>query len=254
MDKFKQYLQQQNWEVEEPSPKAWQGIQQKMQVGNAKPVTEKPKASLVINMFKYAAAACVIGLAIVGGWYVLNKPAEPTVVNLTIPSKKEIVPPANPTVESKVEPTTVPQVSTKDVAKQGVQKMPKTDALIASSSTPKNNNSNYSSELQQLEKSFTQVIYLQKSKINQTPLFGESADHYKDFTDKLNQMDKDEKLIKKDILQLGLTNELMEKLINVYQQKLNVLKLLQTEIQKTNNRYKQNRTAADTLKTNFIEI
>lgn len=252
MDKFKQYLQQQNWEVDEPSPKAWQGIKQKMQEENVLPVASKPKKGLVINMFKYAAAACIIGLAAVGGWYILNKPAEQVIVKNEIPTKT--LQTSTQKVESKVEQATIPPTPNKDVAKQVVTKMPKVNAPLVSTSTPNNNSKNYNSQLQQMENSFTQVIYLQKAKINQTPLFGESAAYYKDFTDRLTQMDKDEKLIKKDIVQLGLTPELMEQLINVYQQKLNVLKLLQAEIQKTNNRFKQNRSAADTLKTNFIEI
>lgn len=252
MDKFKQYLQQQNWEVDEPSPKAWQGIQQKMEKqAVVKPAPPKKRA-LVVSMFKYAAAACIIGLAIVGGWYIFNKPTQPAVV-LQEPYKKPII--EQPLLSPKVDTLqTIIQNSSKSLAKQETKKEVRKLASSASSFTPNNNVNVYKEQLQQMENNFTQVIYMQKAKINQTPLFGESAAYYKDFIDKLNQMEKDEKLIKKDILQLGLTPELMEQLINVYQQKLNVLKLLQTEIIKTNNRYKQNRSAADTLKTNFIEI
>lgn len=251
MDKFKHYLQQQNWEQEEPSPKAWQGITQKLQAENVLPAYSKTKNGLVINMFKYAAAACLIGLAAVGAWYIVNKSAKEIIVKSNVPTKTE---PSAQKIEPKLEQSTVPQELIKDIAKQRTVKLPKAITPSASTFTPKNNNTNYNNQLQEMENSFTQVIYLQKAKINQTPLFGESAAYYKDFTDRLTQMDKDEKLIKKDIVQLGLTPELMEQLINVYQQKLNVLKLLQAEIQKTNNRYKQNRTPADTLKTNFIEI
>lgn len=253
MDKFKQHLQNQNWEVDEPSPKAWQDIQQKMQANMPLQIAPKAKKGIVVFMFKYAVAACVIGLAAVGGWYIINKPAEQVVVKVEVPVENKNTQPSIPKVENKQEQIIVPQNQNRDVVKQVVTKLQKTIAPTATTSTP-NNTPNYSSQLQQMENNFTQVIYLQKAKINQTPLFGESAEHYRDFTDKLNQMDKDEKLIKKDIVQIGLTPELMEQLINVYQQKLNVLKLLQNEIQKTNNKFKQNRTAADTLKTHFIEI
>ena len=93
-----------------------------------------------------------------------------------------------------------------------------------------------------------------KNKIANTPIYGESASFYNDFIDKFKQMEKDEKIVKKEIIQFGLNDMLLDQLINIYQQKLNVLKLLQSEINKTNIRFKQNRNAVDTLKANYLEI
>jgi hypothetical protein len=67
-------------------------------------------------------------------------------------------------------------------------------------------------------------------------------------------MEKDEAQIKSYIQKNGMSDELLEQLINVYQQKLNMLKLLQTEMQKLNSRFKQNRPAVDTLKTYFLNL
>jgi len=48
--------------------------------------------------------------------------------------------------------------------------------------------------------------------------------------------------------------ELMNQLINVYQQKINVLKLLQSEISKTNSRYLQTKPSSDSTRTSFLKI
>jgi hypothetical protein len=108
--------------------------------------------------------------------------------------------------------------------------------------------------LDQLASSFVQVINLQRNRISTTPLFAETPAYFDDFTKQLSQMDKDEKQIRTDIRKQGLQPEMIDQLINVYQQKLDVLKQLQLEMNKLNNRYKQNRGPVDTTKTYFINI
>jgi hypothetical protein len=105
-----------------------------------------------------------------------------------------------------------------------------------------------------MEASFTQVINLQKARISTTPLYAESPVYFSEFHNQLQQIEKDEAQIKSYIQKNGMSDELLEQLINVYQQKLNMLKLLQTEMQKLNSRFKQNRPAVDTLKTYFLNL
>lgn len=105
-----------------------------------------------------------------------------------------------------------------------------------------------------LESSFTQVINLQKARISTTPLYAESPSYFKDFKLQMQQMEKDEKQIKAFISKHGMTDELLDQLINVYQQKLTMLKQLQNEMQKLNTRYKQNRESVDTAKTYFLNL
>ena len=52
-------------------------------------------------------------------------------------------------------------------------------------------------------------------------------------------MDQDERLVRKNIAENGLTEEILTQLININQLKLTVLKKLQIEINKTNSRYQQ---------------
>ena len=49
-------------------------------------------------------------------------------------------------------------------------------------------------------------------------------------------------------------SELLDQLINLYQQKLNTLKQLQTEMNKTNTRYKQSRGPVDSTRTYFLNL
>ena len=59
---------------------------------------------------------------------------------------------------------------------------------------------------------------------------------------------------KKEISKKGLTDQQLDQLINLYQYKLTVLKQLQLEMNKTNNRYKQNRGPVDSTRAYFINI
>jgi len=51
-----------------------------------------------------------------------------------------------------------------------------------------------------------------------------------------------------------MSDQLLNQLINIYQIKLNTLKQLQLEMNKINNRIKQNRVPVDSVKTYFINI
>ena len=85
-------------------------------------------------------------------------------------------------------------------------------------------------------------------------MYAESPAYFNDFKIQIRQMEKDEKVIKSDIARRGMNDGLLDQLINLYQQKLNILKQLQTEMTKTNNRYKQNRGPVDSAKTYFLKL
>lgn len=66
-------------------------------------------------------------------------------------------------------------------------------------------------------------------------------------------MDLDEVAIRNNIRRRGISNVSLEQLINVYQQKLDVLKSLQAEINKMNTRVKEN-TTTDSLSKYYLNI
>ena len=108
--------------------------------------------------------------------------------------------------------------------------------------------------LNNVENSFKQVINLQRNRVGSIPMFAESADYFADFKIQIGQLEQDEKKIKADIVKRGLTDDLLNQIINIYQIKLSTLKQLQIEMNKINNRYKQNRGPVDSVKTYFINI
>ncbi len=67
-------------------------------------------------------------------------------------------------------------------------------------------------------------------------------------------MDQDEQAVRNDIKTYGLTSEFLEQLINVYQQKLDVLKNLQTEINKMNNKVREKQAPSEKPEVHYLDI
>lgn len=226
-------------DIDVPRERVWQAINQNLQ-----PV----KRSAALVYIKWAVAACVIGLAGLGLYKLQDNNRSVTSYQLPIASKKL------PVTENQQPATSNQQLATsKKLPVTGNQKsVVKYQQPKISNQQPITNNNQL--VLQQVENTFTQIINLQKAKINTTPLNTENPDYFNDFNLEMKRMERDEQGIKKDIFKIGLTDELLDQLINIYQQKLNMLKQLQNEIYKTNNRFKQNRIPSDTIKTYFLNI
>lgn len=253
MDEFKKYIQNNKEQLDEdmPSLRVWNNIEQG--------ITPIKSSVLVVPMIRWAVAACVIALAGFGSLYLIN-------------SKQKGVTENNPIAKANSTPTIV--VPTKPDSTLNMNEVAKNikPAIIASSTIKKkttpNSNLNaapskvvsivndptYTALLNNVESTFTQVINLQKARISTYPMYAESADYFKDFNIQIKQMEKEEKNIKLTISRRGISNDLLDQLINLYQQKLTILKQLQLEMNKTNNRFKQNRGPVDTTRTYFLSI
>ncbi len=265
MDELKKHIQnnKEALDCEELSPIVWENIQAQLK--------SAPKTIRVIQLVPWAVAACLIGLLGIGGWYFLQEPSvkkvsslvTSKVANKTRVHKEDQIVKSKPAEEKKsiVEPMIIQNNSEAPLlAKQENQFYSTQKRLVTKSD---NNSSSYTSTepieislaaFKNLETSFTQVIHLQKNRINTMPMYAESAGYFKDFSLKLKEMDQEEKSIQVAIAKKGLNNELLDQLINLYQQKLIILKQLQLEMNKTNNRFKQNRGPVDTTRTYFINI
>ncbi|MBV9989335.1 MAG: hypothetical protein JO301_16775 [Chitinophagaceae bacterium] len=245
MDELKKYLQQHapELDLDEPRSEVWEQIRSEVQ--------GKPKAKLVMLVTRWAVAACVLALAGIGGWYLLRQEPAREIAKVPTPIVKQ--------------PATVP-VQEQPERKETVQQ-PSEDRLTARVETPHRQhpqavkpraagepNSNGMAALNELENSFTQVINLQRARVSNIPMYAETPEYFADFKTQMRQMEKDEKTIKTDIAKRGLSGELLDQLINLYQQKLNILKQLQIEMNKTNNRFKQNRGPVDSTRTYFLNI
>ena len=202
--------------------------------------------------------SCLIALAGFGLYKIQDASLKPQVVSATQPKQTIEVPTTElPTVIAKADLQNDKNLMQK--SKFQVSNKPQTPnskSQIQNNKQPITNKqlSRGITALNQIENTFTQIINLQKAKVNTTPLNAESPGYFNDFTIEMKHMERDEQTIKKDISKTGLTDELLDQLIKVYQQKLNMLKQLQIEINKTNNRFKQNRSPEESTKTYFLDI
>jgi len=244
MDELKKYLQQNReaLDADEPSPLVWERIQ-----------VEQPvkRTAIVVTITRWAVAACVLVLAGIGTWSLLKEDESKT--QEVLQAARALANPRQKEKEIKqiTEPViTVPEINqetnkvlasvTPGKKTVPVQKtIPERADLIA---------------LQNVENSFKQVINLQRNKVGTIPMYAESAEYFADFKIQIRQLEKDEKAVKAEIVKRGLTDELLDQLINLYQIKLSTLKQLQTEMNKINNRVKQIRRPVDSVKTYFIKI
>ncbi len=239
MDELKKYIQQHREQIDldEPGEHIWEKIAQQSTSIPAK------KTPVVFFVTRWAAAACILLLAGVGTWYLVTGHTDPAKTNVaaTTGSKET----GNPiTIRTEPAEEKIP-ASSEPVATTARKAMAhKKSEAIADAGA----------QLQNLENSFTQVINLQKDRVRNIPMYAESPDYFKDFKTQIRQMEKDERGIKSDIAKRGMTDELLSQLINVYQQKLNVLKQLQAEMNKTNTRWKQNRVPIDSAHTYFLKL
>lgn len=254
MDEFKKHIQQRldELDIDEPNEQHWENIHQQL----------FPKKGLVISIaVKWAVAACVVLLAGIG-FFLIDKESNPKSMVVAPSITKEI---KSNTVQP--EPATTNDKEDGSVDVRGVKPISQKKPVTASTDIRKEfaverkhteTKRNYAAEkaLLGVESSFTQVINIERERVNTTPLNAEDPSYYKDFNQRMKEMETDEAIIKQDISKQGITNDLLDRLINIYQQKLNVLKQLQTEIQKTNTRYKQSRQQgqADNQKTYFLNI
>ncbi|MFY7963647.1 MAG: hypothetical protein ACOVO1_02015 [Chitinophagaceae bacterium] len=249
MDELKKYLQN-NLELLEddlPSSMAWGNVKHRVNF------IEK-KSNKLYSISKYFVAACIFLLAGISVMHLIqntNQTTNNNAVQAHDTSKK----------------TADTQFAVEQFADTPISIVQKTATSIASaifadtqvitnivSNIVKPNISNNCGQIKNIDSQFSYVINLQKKVVNTTPIYTESPSFFNDFILSFKQMENDELVVKKDIEKVGITSDLLEQLINVNQQKLNLLKLLQTEINKTNFRYKQNRNLIDTTKIFYIEI
>ncbi len=249
MDNLKKYLQENKakMDVDVPRDAVWEAIQQKTN-------TKKIQAATVKMAVRYLAAACVLTAIILGFKWIIfnNKIAEPNKISANTLSIKK---------------NTTSVVSTIPVQKTNGDTAiisPKTEALVVVTNNKKKKNNTAKSinpiiekenqAIDHLENGYAQMVKLQLNRIRNTPVFAEGPSYFNSFKTQLQQMDKDENEIKKFIKTNGLTDELLEQLINVSQQKLTLLKNLQTEINKMNTQVKENQSPADSTKSFYLHI
>ena len=217
MDELKKYIRNhaEELDIDEPRAQVWQNIQRETQ-----PVK---KTSVVIMITRWAAAACILALAGIGAWYVFGNKntANTEVIAKTDTAKPQQSQPTpvqpKPITTENINPELLAKVEPGSSTKNTKHQTPNTKQVL---------NQEALNTLRNIETSFTQVINLQRDRVSHIPMFAESPEYFKDFTIQIRQMEKDEKVIKSDIAKRGMTDVLLDQLINLYQQKLKHLKTI----------------------------
>jgi len=233
MDKLKEYLlrHKTDLDVESPAGETWENIVSKMPDGSSRTGSWR-------RVVLYAAAACVIGLAGAGVWLAVGykKPAADVakhtdmakhdggaVIREPMPEKEKVD--STITMGEKIKPARRRARSQKPVA------IP-----------------------DEIDRSYSSLIDHQLRKLRAIPLYAENSQYFSFYIEQFKQMDRDERQVRNDIKVYGLTSELLEQLINVYQQKLTLLKNLQTEVNKMNNKVRERRSPTEKTEVHYLNI
>ena len=236
MDEFKKYLQENKSEMDFDTPSSQ--LLQRIQTQTA----PKKKGKLYPLLLRITAAACILALITVGIKWMLDKKQTKVEIAGTPPVPK------TPDIVTNSSDSSTP----KDTAATN-----EADNIAVVDPEKKQSGKKASVPyqlMQSFEHNYTQLVKLQLKSIRSTPVYGETQDFFSGFKQTLQQIDADEAVIKHNIKTNGLDDILLEQLINVYQQKINVLKNLQQEINKINNKVKDNQQPTDTLRSHFINI
>lgn len=234
MDKLKDYLlrHRADLDVDSPASDTWE----------YRSIRPRPGSSG--RVISYAAAACVIALAGVGLWLVIKHDKPPA----------DVAKHNSRTILRGPEPG-------KGNAENAIQTTPGKD-VVGNPSTPKRARrkgrprrpTGPSDAIAAIDKSYTSLIHYQLRKLRATPLYAESGSYFSFYVQQFKQMDQDEQQVRNDIKTYGLTSEFLEQLINVYQQKLNVLKNLETEINKMNNKVREKAAPSTRTEVYYLDI
>ena len=81
-----------------------------------------------------------------------------------------------------------------------------------------------------------------------------NGNYFSFYVEQFEEMDQDEQAVRNDIKTYGLTNEILEQLANVYQQKLNILKNLQAEVNKMNNKVREKQAPSEKAEVHYLNI
>lgn len=242
-------MQQHSGEMDfdEPGEAVWKNIADK---------TKNPKQKgKIVTFVGFAAAACFIVL--IGSVWLFTTRNKDQVKNQFALSL-EVRKPAQAIIENQqpAKEVAVASVTNETAEKKGGATFSRKQASVVKRAQPDVYESQPKgvSLLQNIETNFSQLVNIQLHKVRSLPLYAEGPEYYSEFKKQFQQLEQDEKELKKDIQKTGLRNENLENLIKVCQQKLNLLKLLQNEINKTNSRYKQNNQSDTATQTNHINI
>lgn len=256
MDNLKKYLQDNKlkMDVDAPRDAVWETIKQK--------TTAKKQDAIAVKLaVRYLAAACVF-FCIATIFFRSNKNKKTNAETIANKTKDTgLKPEATTAAQPKETDRIVEKKLGEKVATAKVKNMPSKKYQLAITQPQKGKITIRQitidpSQLlvQDIEKNYVQLVGMQLERLRATPIYAESPHYFTTFKQQLKQIEANETAIKKDIRLHGLNDELLQQLINTNQQKLNVLKELQAEIIKLNNKVEQFEPRPDSSHSFFLTM
>lgn len=223
MDNFKNFLEEHkdDMDFESPSAEVWQKLN--------KPVKKVPVVSIKKILYA-AAAACV--LLVAGLLYVMQEQKQTMSGEIAMMAKGQIKPldalTNNQAVLMPEKTTDLSLAST--TVEQTIKKANRTKQNAGNTI-----NNEVQMAVKSIDENFNKILNAQLRNINQTPIYAENKEMFAGFKNQYQKLEKEEKQLKTDIVNFGMEEQLLQQLIFINQQKLNLLKSLQVEMNKVNN-------------------
>jgi hypothetical protein len=231
-DMLKAHIQQHaiELEIESPGMPAWDKIEKK--IADSEPA----KRTNIKRIFSYAAAACVLALIGLVIQQYIDKPVEQdhTTGIVKLPAQNE-----NPVSKKESSDATTKIIANVPVSVKSPVVTAARTAVKSSKARKKAEKGRLPAEILQIQADYNNLIASQVNYIQTMAIYGENTGYFEGFVTDFKELDKQEKELRKIIMQEGLQENSITELAMIYQQKLMVLKKLQTEIDKTSNRSKQ---------------
>ncbi len=229
MDELKKYLRDHRADLDVEAPprtELWQSIQQQVDV-RRKPVM-KP-------VYKWVAAAGLILMAGAATYLVwMNKPG--AMVQVEPAAAEQPIPEIDGRADSS-------ELAISPLPGEVIAERPGPETVRQSDPVPSKHRKNTRPAISkkrtiidELQENYATIINSRLKKLESTPIHVESANYFHAFKKQWIDMEKDEEKLKENIGVYGVNDMVLEQFIQLYQQKLLLLKQLQDEINKMNNR------------------
>ncbi|MCG2615005.1 hypothetical protein LZZ85_11970 [Terrimonas sp. NA20] len=261
MDEFKKYLQanRDSLDTDEPAPALWNGVKQTLHPPKRIPL-----------FWKQLAAACIVA-AIGAGVYFYTRAgagreADPRLSarneqpEVNMPDSAQLSSQPPPMEEVAAPPA---HRKNKPEIKTSLKRTEQTPHLSAS--RQKNANSSKAMHklsqkadtlygFENIEASYASMLDIQLEKLRTQPIYAENPEYFSFFKKEFRDLEKDEEKLKQLLIRSEDKTERLDELMLIYQQKISILKQLQFEINKVNNKVKQTNAGIQTQKPSYINL
>lgn len=241
-------------DIETPSVAAWDRIEDAL--------SRKPARVVSIRKTWLYAAACCLVLMGIGIAFYVNKNDQDLVQRPGMPintgnkpatgdtQKRDIA--ATPQDKKRANEESIDTI-TKDIATLSSPKGATLSKRIQKRNdlrqAVKTKSNQLPAEVLQIQTGYNDLIAGQVSYIQHLPIYGENVRYFESFVNDFKRLDIQEKELRRTIAQKGLQENGLDELAMIYQEKLMILRRLQTEINKTS----RSRNETDTIPA-FIRL